>query len=171
MKTAIVPAQITTIEDKIAGNLGLSQLLLLVAPIFISALLYFLLPPSSHDATYKIVGIVLIMVSCALLAIRVKGKLILNWLVVLVRYNLRPCYYVFDKNSSAYREQNTAPKESRAQAEPQEKVLTQRQPMALSPAEITNLHSLMDSSIANLVFKNTKKGGLHVLITKIEEKS
>ena len=34
MRTTVVPAQVTTVEDKIAGNLGLSQLLLLTLPVF-----------------------------------------------------------------------------------------------------------------------------------------
>lgn len=55
MKTSIVPAQITTVEDKVAGNLSLPQLFLLSAPIFIGSLVYLIFPPFMGAASYKLV--------------------------------------------------------------------------------------------------------------------
>src|SRR5258708_18652430 len=105
MKVTVVPAQVTTIEDRIAGNLGLSQLLLLIAPVFGSSAIYMILPPNMQSAPYKLVLIAtLVFVGC-LLAIRIKGKILLFWLAIIFRYNLRPKYYVFNKNSLANREQ------------------------------------------------------------------
>jgi len=37
---------------------------------------------------------------CLTLAVRVKGTLLLNWLITIGRYNLRPRRYVLDKNDS-----------------------------------------------------------------------
>jgi len=45
MKTTTVPAQVTTVEDRLAGNLSLTQLLLLVCPVFVSCLIYVVFPP------------------------------------------------------------------------------------------------------------------------------
>ena len=77
MKVTIVPAQVTTVEDRIAGNLGLSQLLLLTTPVFSGSLLYVVLPPVFHGAIYKLVLIVALFIICSLMAIRIKGKILL----------------------------------------------------------------------------------------------
>ena len=37
MKMTVVPAQVTTVEDRIIGNLGFSQILLLIVPVFAAA--------------------------------------------------------------------------------------------------------------------------------------
>jgi len=34
MRTRVIPAQITTVEDKIVGNLNLMQMAILMVPIF-----------------------------------------------------------------------------------------------------------------------------------------
>jgi hypothetical protein len=39
MKTTIIPAQITTVEDKIAGNLSFAQILLFLAALFLGTYL------------------------------------------------------------------------------------------------------------------------------------
>jgi len=58
MRTTIIPAQITTIEDKIAGSLNFSQILLLMAPVLWGTLVYTLFSPVMKIAPYKI-GLVL----------------------------------------------------------------------------------------------------------------
>ena len=45
MKTQVIPAQITTVEDKIVGSLTFSQLLLLLTPVALVALIYAFMPP------------------------------------------------------------------------------------------------------------------------------
>lgn len=103
MRTTIVPAQITTVEDRIMGSLGFSQLLLLVLPLFVGFGLFMILPPFHSASLYKYVIIGVLIILSSVLAIRVRGKIILSWLVTIMRYNLRPGIYVFDKNTSAYR--------------------------------------------------------------------
>jgi hypothetical protein len=104
MRSTVIPAQITTVEDKIAGNLGVSQLLLLAAPIFGGSALFVVFPPFFGYAVYKIVLIVCLTVICNMLAIRIKGTIVLRWVMILAGYMLRPRYYVFDKNSDYLRE-------------------------------------------------------------------
>src|SRR5438045_2898426 len=106
MRTTIVPAQITTVEDKIAGNLGLSQIMLLIAPVFGGSSLFVIFPPFFNYAAYKVVLIAITALLCGMLAVRIKGKILLFWLIAVLRYNLRPAYYVFDKNSMHNREFN-----------------------------------------------------------------
>ena len=49
----VVPAQVTTVEDRIIGNLGFSQILLLIVPVFASAFIFGLFPPFMGGALYK----------------------------------------------------------------------------------------------------------------------
>src|SRR5665213_3181374 len=93
MKVTVVPAQVTTVEDRIAGRLGLSQIMLLITPIFVGSALYAVLPPLMNSSPYKLVIIITIMLICSSLAIRIKGKILLLWLIVVLRYRLRPSYY------------------------------------------------------------------------------
>ena len=73
MKVTVVPAQVTTVEDRISGNLSMSQIALFAIPIFCGSLLYAVLPPSMEVSLYKLIAIgILSLLSCQL-AIRIKG--------------------------------------------------------------------------------------------------
>ena len=100
MKIRRIPAQITTVEDKIAGNLNLTQIALLIIPVFIFMIIYVLFLPSMHFAWYKVPFFLISGSIPPLLAIRIKEKLIIQWLIILFRYNVRPAYYLFNKNDS-----------------------------------------------------------------------
>lgn len=167
MRTTTVPAQITTVEDKIAGELSLVQLLLLVTPIFGGAAIFVVLPPFFASAPYKIVVIVCIAVLFATLAIRIKGKIILAWLLILARYNTRPRYYLFNKNDTHLRDipKPEAPQEAVEETEPKK---TTRVPLpSLSTAELVQVEQLIASPEANLHFRTDKKGALSVHITEV----
>jgi hypothetical protein len=71
MKMTVVPAQVTTVEDRIIGSLGFSQILLLVVPIFISAALFAVLSPVMGSAVYKYIIMGIIALICCILAIRI----------------------------------------------------------------------------------------------------
>jgi hypothetical protein len=168
VKTTIVPAQITTIEDRIAGNLGLSQLLLLSMPVFMGGAIYICLPPTMHNAAYKLSVISILSIACCILSIRIKGKILLIWLIVILRYNFRPRHYVFNKNTltgrDAFDNRNAPAKKN----EKVPKVVKHKRQTLLNTQEIVNLHNILENPAANLTFKNTK-GDLHVLITEIEK--
>lgn len=104
MRSQVIPAQITTVEDKIAGDFSLTQIMLLLLPVLISSFIYAFLPPGMTFVFYKLILAGIFAVASITLAIRVKGRIIASWLVVLMRYNLRPKYYVYNKNSDTYRE-------------------------------------------------------------------
>ena len=48
MRTTIVPAQVTTVEDRVAGNLTIAQLLILMAGFGLMTLVYLLVAPKYH---------------------------------------------------------------------------------------------------------------------------
>src|SRR3990167_7044697 len=104
MRSTVIPAQITTVEDRIAGNLNLTQMILLIIPVLWTMVVYILLFPTMQFATYKLPIIGLVTIFCLFLAIRVKGKVVIQWLIILLRYNLRPKYYLFDKNEAYLRD-------------------------------------------------------------------
>jgi len=172
MRTTIVPAQITTVEDRIAERLGLSQLLLLIAPIFGGSAIFVILPPFFNYAVYKVVVIVCFAVLSGLLAIRIKGKILLLWGVVLLRYNLRPRYYIFNKNSTYTRELDQPITES-------DEMIEETQPQAVAPvrmpqlstAELVRIQAIIANPDADVHFVTNKKGGMSVHLKEIQPES
>lgn len=169
MKTAIVPAQVTTVEDKVAGNLNLTQLLLIASPVFVSGAIYAVFPPSFEIAAYKIVTMTILICFFTLLTIRIKERLLLMWLIVFFRYNTRPRYYVLNKNDEYLRENienadeqvevrsSTIPKETIKSVLPQ-----------MNTAERARIESIISDPNAKLSLTTNKKGLLHVSITEIK---
>jgi len=98
MRTTIIPAQITTVEDKIAGSLNFTQILLLMAPVLWGGFVYILFAPSMKLAPYKIGLVFFVTVICLVLCIRVKEKIVAEWAGVLLRYKLRPRFWIYTKN-------------------------------------------------------------------------
>ncbi|TXG75860.1 PrgI family protein [Candidatus Dojkabacteria bacterium] len=171
MKVTVVPAQVTTVEDRIAGNLGFSQLLLLATPIFAGGLLFMLLPPPMHNAPYKIVAISILTFMCWSSAIRIKGKILLFWLAIILRYNLRPGYYVFNKNSEASREQYRELLIKEPTADKVKATAKQIVPSRLELADKVRTLNLINNPAAKVHFETDKKGKLYVRITEVKEQS
>ena len=104
MKTSVVPAQITTIEDKIAGNMTFPQILLLVISLVLGTIIYTIVPPSSHLSIMKVTAIGVQFLILGLLAVRIKGQTIADRLIMLLRFALRPRLYLFTKNDLSTRD-------------------------------------------------------------------
>ena len=104
MRTNIIPAQITTVEDKIAGNLNLTQIAILMTPVFLGTGVYCFFPPSMHFSIYKVIIVAFVLIVALLLSLRIKGKVVVNWLGMLFKFNLRPKFYIFNKNDLYQRE-------------------------------------------------------------------
>lgn len=169
MRSTVVPAQVTTVEDRIMGSLGFSQLALLVIPVFIAAALFVILPPAMHSSPYKYATMIVIGLLMGILAIRIKGKIILLWLITILRYNLRPKYYLFNKNTAALRD-NLPPN---MQAEEDKVKLVTKRDTAKLPRlalhDATKVLETIQRQNSNLRFEMTKKGGLRVRFTEIDK--
>ncbi len=166
MKTTIVPAQVTTVEDKITGNLGVSQMLLLVAPVFIGSLLFVLLPPFFSYAPYKVVLIAILVFLCIILSVRIKGTIVLNWIRLIAQYNRRPKYYVFNKNSLHLRQDDLVCETTEETAQqPQKGNLSFKE--ALPIPDAVSVEQLITNPSANFKLKVSKKGKLSVYLTEI----
>ena len=167
MKVTVVPAQVTTVEDRVAGNLGFSQLILLAIPIFGGALLFAIIPPFMGISLLKIIVVAVIAVVSSSLAIRIKGKIVLLWLIVLLRYRLRPRMYVLTKNTSLYREDYPDVPETKQtkQNVAETKTSTRAQ---LGFKEKARVYAALDNPTARLTFETTKKGGLNVRLQELK---
>ena len=166
MKQTVVPAQVTTVEDKIAGNISFTQMLLLVTPVFFGGLSFVLLPPFLKYSPYKVAVWACIAIIFITLAMRIKGRLVMDWIVVKGRYNLRPTYYIYDKNSSLGRVSQSAVSVDKA-----EKIIKKPAKTITEEADVHGLSRLDDLLIgqgATLHFKANKKGGLSVSVKQIE---
>lgn len=169
MKITVVPAQVTTVEDRIIGSLGFSQMMLLIVPVFIGAGLFALLPPAMGVSEYKFVIMGMLALVCSILAIRIKGKILALWLIQLLRYNLRPTYYVFDKNSSAQREEYQS--SANATDETAESITPPpRQPRpTLAVPDAVSVYTMIEDPVRSLRFETNKKGALYVRLNEIED--
>lgn len=98
MRTTIIPAQITTVEDKIAGSLNMVQILILMFPVLWTTIVYLLFYPAMKLTFYKLPLILLVILICVVLVLRIKDKIVAEWLGVLLKFRLRPKYYLFNKN-------------------------------------------------------------------------
>src|SRR5690606_23057500 len=97
----ILPAQVTTVGDRVAGNLTIAQLLILMAGFGLMTLVYLLMAPKYHFSPAKIVSLAVIALTFGPLAVRIFDKIVAEWLVLLIRYALRPRRYVFTNSDRA----------------------------------------------------------------------
>ena len=162
MKTSVVPAQITTVEDKIVGNLTFNQILIFIAALISSTAVYLLVPPLSKLSLIKIVIILLQFMIFGLLALRIKGQTGAERLSVFIRYNLRPHLYLFTKNDYLTRDTPKEPKKTRKRDKNQTKDKLQPQ-IKINQPTIDPL--IIDPSLMIRV-KLAKKGGIDVSFNK-----
>jgi len=169
MKTTIVPAQITTVEDRIAGNLTFTQLLLLTTPVFVTGAVFAFLPPFMSLSAYKLLFCGTLFVICLILATRVKGRLVMEWASVLSRYNIRPRFYVFDKNSMYLRQTEQVEELPQESSDSDRREVSELIPVFEMPINqrATLEHTVSDPR-ANFHISRSRKGGLRVHIHEIK---
>lgn len=161
MRNTVIPAQITTVEDKIAGNLNLTQILLLMAPVLITTLLYSLVSPAMKLTIFKMILIGLSSLVCGILAIRVKGRVVLNWLAVFIKYKLRPSFFVFNKNDCYLREIETTVKNNN-KVKIIKKLPVLETEKTLVEVDAVKLLHVINNQKNSIRFVFNQKGGLRV---------
>ena len=166
MRTSIIPAQITTVEDKIAGNLNMTQIVILMTPVFLGTAIYCFFPPFMHFAIYKVLIAAFVLIVCLLLSLRIKGKVVANWLAVLFTYNQRARYYIFNKNDYYLRDLYLPiTKKVYQKAVLQKEVKTTSTVVA---KDLAKLKRYIKNPKYALSLKPNKKGGIHVALNEIE---
>lgn len=170
MKTTVVPAQVTTVEDKIAGNLGFTQLLLLVTPVFLGAAIFTILPPLFRVTMLKTTIVAILAFVCIVLSIRIKGKIILQWLAVVIRYLARPRFYLFNKNDSYLRAVDFAEPELQVTAKDEIEAEEIATTLLIPTPEKARIESAIHDPRSKFHLR-AEKGGLRVYISEIKEEA
>lgn len=161
MKTCVVPAQITTVEDKIAGSLNFAQILLLVFSLIIGTAFYGLIPPKLHLSGIKIILMVLQFAIFRALAVRYRGRILADWLVIILRFKARPRVYIYTKNDLLSRQTPGSAIEAK-EKQPVRKTAAKR---IIRKKQYQT--ELPDYSGTIIAVKPSKKGGLDVEYQKI----
>jgi len=169
MKRSIVPAQITTVEDKVLGNLSPMQAGLISVPLVVGVLFYVVLPKHFHFETYKLALLLGLELIGATLSIRVNDQMLAFWLAMRLQYNLRPRYYIYNKNDTYLR---NIPAEQEAPAVSDEKDQTATKQVLLPKMPISaavRMEEIMADASVNLRLRTGKKGkGLYVIANEIK---
>lgn len=163
MRNTIIPAQITTVEDKITGNLSLTQIILLIIPVFVMTILFSLVPPVMKLGIFKTILFILSGLICGVLALRIKGRVVLNWLLFWLKFKSRPTYYVFDKNDDYLRERELV-NENQNKTKRVIKVKAKEKTKVLTEIDTIKLADLINNQKNSLSFEFNKQGGLHVSV-------
>ncbi len=162
MKVSAIPAQVTTVEDRIAGNLNLTQLLLLASPLFLVAVIMFLLPPYGKYSLYKLIVAVIISSVSATLAIRINDKIVLELIKIRLKFELRPHLYVYGKQKIT-----PEPEETIQVTKVPRKLKTVSAPkLELSKTARHRSQKLLADRRVKVVF-SSKEGGLNVKVSAV----
>jgi len=94
MRVSIVPAEMTSIQDKIIGDLNMNQVILLSTPLIFTILVYLFIPPFSKLSLLKIIVCSISIISLAILSIKIDGKIFLEHLKILISFFNRPRIYL-----------------------------------------------------------------------------
>jgi hypothetical protein len=167
MKTTVVPAQITTVEDRIIGNFTFAQILILIIPLVTSTALYLLISPKLHLNVFKTFLIGSQFFFFGLLASRINGKIMADWLSIFLRFSLRPRIYVFTKNDLTSRELSPVIFEQTVAPTEKPKKECVEKP-ALTFPESTRLNRLLADPTLSVRFELSKKGGLNVSLKPVK---
>ena len=172
MRTRVIPAQITTVEDKIVGRLNLLQMMMLMAPVFFTTLSYAVLPPSMKFVAYKLVLSAIFFITCSTLSLRIKGKVVVNWLEIILRYNLRAKYYIYNKNESHLRTLDfptVANSPAKKSASTKTKTKAKKKINIAPIKNLISLENIIGNQEVDFRYKIGKKGGLNVAFEQIKK--
>lgn len=168
MKTTVVPAQITTVQDRIAGNFTFAQIFLFIIALIVGTVLYVIIPPKMHLDSLKLSLIVFVLFVLGGLSLRINGKIVAEWLTAYTKYSKRPRRYVFTKNDEFTREKPIPIREQAVVAEqPVEKLKTVVTELPLP--EKNQLGRLLEDPSVTVSFELAKKGGIDVSLTPIKD--
>lgn len=168
MKTTVVPAQITSVEDRIAGNFTFTQVLLLIAALLVGTGIYVGVTPRIDLTVLKTILVTIQFIFFGGLSIRINGKIVAQWLVTYLRFHSRPRYCLFTKNDVTNREIILPEaKQEELVIHTTHKLETVRS--TLSFDEQMRVDQLLDNPSLTLSFELAKKGGIDVSLAPIKE--
>jgi len=168
MRQTIVPAQITTVEDRIFGNISFQQLGLLLAPVLCGILIFALLPPVVHFTPYKLLIILVLAIIFWTAAIRFYDKLLIYWVVLIYQYKNRP--QIFCSRCERRHLRRSVRTE---RTKPVEAITPKVEKKTIAVPEVAlhdaiRIRELMNDPRASLRFMKNKRGELHAIINEIK---
>lgn len=164
MRTTVIPAQITTVEDRIAANLNLTQIILLLTSLFVATFIYAVFPHRLSLTFYKYPLFVINFLTFITLSLRIKGRVVLNWLFVLSAYYFRPRFYVFNKNDTTLRDVVLPNFETKKKTKVKSYAKDVKVVNKLKIAEQTIIENILNNPNAKISFQ---KGGVNVHLQKV----
>jgi len=168
MKTTVVPAQITTVEDRVAGNLSFPQIILLVFALIVGVSIYGIMPPKVHLSSLKLILIILEFAFFGILALRFNGKIVGDWLIIYLRFKARPRRYLYTKNDLIHREIIQQEIKEAALSKKQETAMISKQSKTLTLNEQIKMDRIFGNEGLSVSFKMSKKGGVNVSLKQVE---
>jgi hypothetical protein len=162
-RQTVVPAQILTVEDKIAGSLSMRQLILIGTGVIGSGGIYLVMEPSNKASLLK--ALLLLAFNAATLgsAVRYKGSLLMDWAFVGLVYTFRPRHWIYDKQSTYLRD-------TEQQKSQEDNVAVEVEKTNIAPLPTVDLSTkieierLLRDPAKQVRYVNTK-GGLKIVFT------
>ncbi|HUA13578.1 MAG TPA: PrgI family protein [Candidatus Sulfotelmatobacter sp.] len=164
MKTSNIPAQITTVEDKITGNLSFKQLLILVAAICSDFLIFIVVPRPLKISALKVAICCAVTALISSLAYKHDGRLLYSWARLIYRFNSRPRFYVYNKNDLSFRPNFDTKQRA---IENQESVVEDK-PMEDIKYSLESLNKLSLEEYIEIKFSRDKKAGLKAYVSQVK---
>jgi len=169
MKKSIVPAQVMTVEDQIFFSLTPLQLILMLAPLLIGFMLFLSIPPKLQFNEAKVIPIAFLEVVGMVLSVRVKGRILLYWLLLISKYNARPGHYTYNKNDLYLRNVPVDGDKDRAEPQPTGAVVKiESGKQVLTLAEVIRIEGILADPRAKVRYITGKDGRLNVVIQEIK---
>jgi len=128
-----------------------------MAPLLWTAIIYILLIPSMKLTSFKLVLIIISTATSGILALRIKDKIVAEWLGVLLKYRLRPKYYLFNKNDLTNRTLDIPEL-------PVEQIVTRKTVKKISKSQNMDLDIFDQVKLEHLI--NSGKVALHYQLSK-----
>lgn len=166
MRISVVPAQITSVEDKIVADVSIQQAILLGSPILFGFIITSVFPPSGEFVTYKIAAVLVLFFMFSPLAIRIDDRIIIQWLKIILIYCIRPHHYIHNKNSIYLRNIESMRTNFSKETITKNKKTT---PLSsnISQKEFVRLQHFTTDTKTVMKFEVGKKGKLNVRITEV----
>jgi hypothetical protein len=165
MKTTIVPAQITTVEDKIAGHFTLRQLLILVFAIFLDFIIFAVVPRQLKINAFKLLIIIFTTTLCTGLAYKHNDRIIASWTLLIFKYYKRPRIFIYNKNEQYLRQDFVLKAKEPVNKNRKINKIKEKTPVNASSDEIYKLNTLISEHSINIGIKNKKKSGVKLYVT------
>ncbi len=99
MRSTVIPAQITSVEDKITSFLNLKQIVILVLDLILIIVIFLIIPPLVKFSLLKMILSVTLSLLIVPLIIKYRDVILLDYLVLMLSFKLRPKIYVLRRDS------------------------------------------------------------------------